>query len=278
MPEREAAIFAGPGPAVDLSVIVVSFNSRDVLRDTLRTALAALDPAGGRPLTWELWVSDNDSADGSADMVEREFPSARLLRNPRNLGFSHGNNQALRLCRGRHVLLLNSDTLPAPGIFRGLVDFLDTHPEAGAISPRLVSPDGRPQRFAFGGDPLLPYLLRRLLVRLLFRRDIHDWGTDRLQETDWVSGACLAVRREAVETAGLMDEGFFVYFEDADWCRRIRLAGWKVYYVPAFSIVHIGGATLGRSAFSRRQYRKSLRRYRDKHYSGLSRWLSRLIL
>ncbi len=276
MPEGNAAIFASPEPSLDLSVIVVSFNSRDVLRDTLRSALATLGAAGAHPPAWELFVSDNASSDGSADMVEREFPSVRLLRNPQNLGFSYGNNQALRLCRGRHVLLLNSDTLPARGLFDGLVDFLDTHPEAGACSPRLVSRDGRPQRFAFGGDPLLPYLLRRLWVRLLFRRDVHDWGTADLQETDWVSGACLAVRREAVQAAGLMDEGFFVYFEDADWCRRIRSAGWKVYYVPALSVVHIGGATLGRSAFSRAQYRQSLRRYRDKHYSGLARWLSRL--
>lgn len=274
----EPSFLHSADPTLDVSVVVVSHNTRDILRETLQSAVDSLGAPGRDNFRWEIWVSDNASTDGSPDMVAKVFPFVRLIRNANNVGFSAGNNQAIRQSRGRNLLLLNSDTVSPPGALPEIVKFLDDMPRAGACSPRLLCPDHNPQRFAWGGEPTPAYLLRRRLLRLLFRKDLHDWGVQRTLPVDWVSGACMAVRREVVEKVGLMDETFFVYFEDVDWCRRIRLAGWKVFVVPSVEIVHIGGATLNATPWAAAEYRRSLRLYYRKHYGAFDRFLAKLLI
>ena len=206
---------------VDLTVVVVSWNVITLLRDCLRSVASDLGC-----LSSETIVVDNASADDSAAMVRAEFPEVTLIVNTDNFGFARANNQAIRASSGRYVVLLNSDTIVPPGALETLVAFLDAHPEAGVVGPRLLRPDGTAQPYAFGGDPTLGYLLRRGINRLIFQRPLHDWTTDTVQQVDWVSGACLMVRREAIDRAGLLDESIFMYFEDNDWCLRIRQAGW----------------------------------------------------
>lgn len=248
--------------ALTLSVIIVSWNVRDLLRDCLRSVIQGLSPA----VPHEIIVVDNASTDGSAAMVRAEFPTVTLLVNAENLGFARANNRGLCVSRGRYVVLLNSDTVvPAPAL-EALVAFMDAHPDAGAVGPRLLRPDGSVQPYAFGGDPTLGYLLRRGIRRLLFGRPLHDWATEDVRPVDWVSGACLMVRREAIEQAGLLDENIFMYFEDNDWCLRIRRAGWRVYYDPQVAITHIGGQGLVRNPAAARAYRESLRYFYRKHY------------
>jgi GT2 family glycosyltransferase len=155
---------------------------------------------------------------------------------------------------------------------------MEQHPEAGACGPRLIGPDGKPQAFAFGGDPTLKYLLWRGLNRLLWHRSLHNWETDQVQEVDWVSGACLLVRREIIDQIGLLDENIFMYFEDNDWCLRMRACGWKVYHNSPVSIIHTGGKSLSQNMAARLAYYKSLDYFYSKHYGPLARFLVRVCL
>ena len=249
-----------------LSIVVVSWNVAPLLAGCLRSI-----PAGADGVAYEVVVVDNASGDGSADRVAQEFPAVRLIRNTENTGFARANNQGISASQGEYVLLLNSDTVVRPGALRGLVDFLDAHPRAGAVGPRLLQAGGTPQPYAFGGDPTPAYLLRRGLNRLLLRRPLHDWGTERIQAVAWVSAACIMVRRAVIEQAGRLDEHFFMYFEDSEWCLRIRKAGWQVFYDPEVAIEHLGGQSAAQNPGARQGYYRSLRYFYAKHYGPLAR-------
>jgi hypothetical protein len=248
---------------VDLSVIVVSWNVRGLLAG----CLAAL-PAATAGLSAEIIVVDNASTDGTAEMVARAHPEVTLLRNESNLGFARANNRGLAAAQGRYLVLLNSDTVPPPECLTKMVEFMDAHPRAGAASPRLVRPDGTPQPYAFGDDPSPLYLLRRALAHRS-RGYLHHWGVDEPIRVDWVSGACMVVRRETLDATGGLDENIFMYFEDNDWCRRMRLKGWEVWCNPAAEIVHIGGASLNQNPRARAAYYESLAYFYRKHYGRL---------
>jgi GT2 family glycosyltransferase len=249
---------------IDLSVIVVTWNVRELARECLLALAAAT-----KGITSELIVVDNASSDGTAEMVAREFPQVTLLRNDANLGFARANNRGMEVAQGRYFVLLNSDTISPAGSLAAMVAFMDEHPRAGGASPRLVRPDGSPQPYAFGDDPSPVYLLRRALARVSMRY-LHDWSVSEPARTGWVSGACLFARREAVDQVGGLDERIFMYFEDNDWCRRMRLAGWEVWYNPRAEIIHIGGASLNQNPRARAAYYESLAYFYRKHYGPLA--------
>ncbi len=225
----------------DLSVIILNYNTRDLLRACLRSVFASDVPGG-----LDVIVIDNCSHDDSAAMVEAEFPQARLIRSPRNGGFAFGNNQGLRIAEGCYLLLLNPDTEVPPDAFSTLLQFMDEHSEAGVCGPRLVRADGSLDlacRRSFpapdvsfyrivGLSKLFPHSRRFARYNLTYL-DEHD-----LAEVDSVVGACMMVRREAMEQAGMLDEDFFMYGEDLDWAYRIKAHGWKVYYNPAATVLH----------------------------------------
>lgn len=221
---------------------------------------------------------DNASSDGSLDMLATVFPHVKIICNTTNLGYARANNQGMHTASGDYVLLLNSDTIISPQAVAQLLVFMQQHPPVGAVSPRLLRPDGTPQPYAFGCDPTPGYLFRRGLTQIVLHRPLHDWGTAQLQAVDWVSGACLLVRRAAIEQVGLLDENMFMYFEDNDWCLRIRKAGWKVYYHPQIEIVHIGGQSLKKNPRAQRAYYESLTYFYHKHYGPLTRLSLRLML
>jgi len=249
---------------MNLSIILLSWNTAALLADCLRYI-----PAGADGLQYHVIVVDNASTDGSADMVARDFPAVQLIRSAENLGFARGNNLGIYATNPDtpYILLLNSDTVVKPESLTALVRFMDAHPDAGAVSPRLLRSDGTPQPYAFGYDPTPGYLLRRGFNQLVLRRHLHDWATEQLQTVDWVSAACLLVRRAAIEQIGLLDENMFMYFEDNDWCLRIRKAGWKVYYYPQTEIVHLGGQSLKKNPQAQQVYFSSLRYFYRKHYT-----------
>jgi GT2 family glycosyltransferase len=259
--------------APDLSIVVVNWNTRDLLANCLASI-----PGGAATLSYQVVVVDNGSSDGSAELVANQFPGTILLRNAENVGFARANNQGIAATQSQYVLLLNSDTVVQPGALLALVCFLDEHPRAGVVAPRLLTPDGSAQSYAFGGDPTLGYLLARGLNRLLFRRSLHNWATDRTQTADWVSGACMMVRRAAIEQVGPLDQNMFMYFEDSEWCLRIRQAGWQVYYHPQVAVVHLGGRSLAKNPAARRAYYRSLEYVYAKHYSPWSRLALRMAL
>jgi GT2 family glycosyltransferase len=224
---------------MDLSIVIVSYNTRDMLR----ACLCAL-PAATERLRTETFVVDNASSDDSAAMVAAEFPEVRLVANNANVGFTHANNQALTLSTGRYVLLLNPDTEAEPGSLTTLVHFLDTHADAGACGPKLLNSDGSLQpngrRFPTPWREFLIVSGLRNLNRAGFDRAL-EFGRDDFDtecEVDQVLGACLLVRRVVMEQVGMLDEDFFMFYEETEWCWRIRRAGWKIFYVPQARVVH----------------------------------------
>lgn len=253
-----------------LSIVVVNWNSRDLLQQCLQSI--------GSSDSIQIVVIDNASTDASAEMLVREFPRVLLIRNEANRGFACANNQGWCASTAKFILFLNSDTVVDPDILTGLVGFMDTHPDAGAASPRLTRRDGRAQPFAFGGDPTPGYLLTRGAARIFLRRALHDWELREVQIVDWVSGACLIARRQALEQVDGFDENFFMYFEDNDLCLRLRKAGWKIYFNPKIAITHLGGATLGQNRARTQWYAVSLRYFYRKHYSFPARLALEIML
>jgi len=233
--------------APDLSIIVVNWNVRDLLRG----CLASVYEAGGLPAsTLQVIVVDNASADASAAMVQAEFPQVELIANADNLGFGRANNQALASCRGRHVLLLNPDTLVHPGALAALVAQMDAQPDVAVIGCRLLNADGTLQRWTGGAYPRLLnvvnhyFFLDRLLpsawrpMPLYLDRDVqHDI------EVDWVSGAVMLLRGERLG-GRLFDPGYFMYGEDMELCHRLKRAGGRVLYTPRVSITHYQGESM----------------------------------
>lgn len=234
---------------MDLAIITVSYNTRDLLADCLESALAGLAQSG---LEGEVWVVDNASADGSVEMVRQRFPSVSLVAHDENVGFAAGNNLALQAmgfakqAKPRHILFLNPDTRVAGDALGALVRFLDETPSAGAAGARLIHGDGNFQHSAFAFPGLSQIFLdffplhHRLLDSRLngrYPRELYQSG--RPFPVDHPLGAALMVRGDTLAQVGGFDEQYFMYCEEIDLCRRIKKAGWEIYCVPAAEIVHL---------------------------------------
>ncbi len=228
----------------DVSVVIVNWNTKDLLRQCLKSVGAGLDAEHQA----EVWVVDNASQDGSAQMVQAEFPDVHLIANADNVGFARANNQALAQAVGRHLLLLNSDCKVLGGAISALVGFLDAHPQAGMAGCRLLNADGTTQRSAWRTFPTLSsvvvgglWLDKLPLVKGRLAREQRELAQAQgPTPVAHLLGACLMVRREALGAAGVLDPAYFMYLEETDWCRRIAAHGYGVWYVPARSIIHYG--------------------------------------
>jgi GT2 family glycosyltransferase len=261
---------------IDVSIVILNYNTREHLRTCLDALLAegSLSPTGG-PLRAEVIVVDNASSDGSAEMVATDFDWVRLIRSPHNGGFANGNNQALRLARGEAVLILNPDALLPVGSLGKLLESLARHPEAGIIGPKLLRPDGSMHLACRRSFPTPSVAFYRLtgLSRLFAgserfgRYNLTYVDSDLAIEVDSVCGACLLVRRAVIERIGLLDEQFFMYGEDLDWCLRARQAGWTVRYEPSIVVQHQHGAASRQRAFRTNVYFfRAMDLFYRKHY------------
>ena len=241
----------------DLSVIIVSWNVSPLLRCCLRSlhdspgvSFAVSDGAAGSSYIAEAIVVDNASTDDSAEMVRTEFPLVRILANSSNRGFTAGNNQGLALSRGRYVLFLNPDTEVLGDALKAMVEYMDAHPEIGALGPELRYADGSLQssrrRFPsladafFESTPLAWHWPRNPWARR-YRMEETPTDGERPELVDWVVGAALLARRAALDQVGGFDEGYFMYSEELDWCRRAKEAGWQTVFLPVAHIVHHEG-------------------------------------
>jgi len=250
----------------ELSIIIVSYNARA----DLERCLASLhDPAPQVP--HEIIVVDNASSDGSADAARRRT-TVRVLDSAENRGFAAACNVGIRASRGRNLLLLNSDTIVPPGAIDALLKALEQHPEAAVVGPRLIDADGRPE-LSFGRmiSPLAEFRQKRLVVghqrrRPRASRRVEEL-TQRVQWPDWVSGACLLVRRDDAEAVGLLDERYFMYAEDVDFCAAIRARGRRILFTPSVEIVHARGRSAASApAATRAAYRRSHVAFYEKHH------------
>jgi N-acetylglucosaminyl-diphospho-decaprenol L-rhamnosyltransferase len=267
---------------VDCSIIIVNWN----VCTLLRRCLASVPASAGCDVSYEVIVVDNASHDGSVAMVQAEFPAVRLLANSTNRGFAGGNNQGIAASRGRALLLLNPDTTLAPGALAVLLATLDAQPQVGLVGPRLRNPDGtvQPSRRRFPSlataliesTPLQPYIPA---LPLLQRYYLADQPDDQEQEVDWLTGACLLVRRTVLQQVGGFDERYFMYSEELDLCRRVRAAGWRILYQPAAEVVHYEGQSSGQDVaarqirFNRSKVRYFLRWQGRGAAAGLRVWL-----
>ncbi len=256
----------------DLSIIIVSYNTRQMLLDCLRSVYASPGQC-----SLQVIVVDNGSVDGSAGAVRQQYPQATLIESESNLGFSRASNLGMSRADGRYLMLLNSDAEVVGEALGQLLEFADRHPNAGAIGPKLLNSDLTDQGVArsfptpmaafFGRKsplscfwPNNPFTKRYLLGR-------YHQG-DQPFDVDSLSGACLMVPRKAAEEVGLLDEGYYMYWEDIDWCRRLKGAGWRVCCVPAARVIHHEG----QSSHKRRdhliiEFHRSAYRYYCKHHA-----------
>jgi hypothetical protein len=226
----------------DLAIITVSTNEAQWIRPCLTTVFTHIGDVSA-----DVVVVDNDSQDGTADLVAAEFPDARVVWS-RNHGFSHANNRGLMTCNARYVLFLNPDTEILDGTFADLVQLMDERPTVGLIGVRQMTPSGRL-------DPTIrrfPNALRALgdavsAERLpnrpgwLGEREVDPAAYEREYDCDWTTGSFMLVRREAIESAGFLDERYFMYADETDFCRRIKIAGWEIRHVPQMTILHHDG-------------------------------------
>jgi len=265
---------------IDLSIVIVNWNVRDLLRRCLHSILDT------RCLMLvEVIVVDNDSTDGSVEMVRAEFPSVHLIANAQNRGFPAANNQGIAVARGRYVFLLNCDAEVVGDALATMVAFADAHPDVGVVGPQLLYPDGSVQSSRRRFPTLLTAFFESTWIqscaprRLLERYYVLDRPDDMTQDVDWVKGAALLARREAIEQVGPMDEGFFMYSEELDWCRRFREAGWRVVYLPTAQVIHHEGKSSEQVVAAKHIYFQSSKvRYFRKHHGAVAAEVLRLFL
>jgi hypothetical protein len=230
---------------MDVSVVVVNWNTRDILRDCLRSVYEQT-----KDIRFEVIVIDNASSDDSAAMVRREFPQAILIENPENRGFAAANNQGMKIGKGRYVLLLNPDTIVLDGAIEKTMAFADLHPDVGVVGCQVLENETKIQRTCFAFPSLRNLILQESGLRRLFPRsrffgaaDMGWWDRNTERDVDVVSGMFMLARREAIEQVGLMDEDYFIYAEETDWCFRFWRAGWRCVFTPLARIIHRDGGS-----------------------------------
>jgi len=225
---------------VDLTIGIITWKARDLLRQLLQSISSNLGP-----VSHEIIVIDNNSLDGTVEMVERDFPEIRLIKNPQNVGVAPARNSILKLSRGRYVLFLDVDTKILSGAIPILVKTMDEHPQAAIGGPKLVYGDGRLQLSCRPFPSLFNIIIEGTFLRDWFPNSrwvkeytMEDWDHSSLREVDWMYGACLIIRKEALKTIGYFDEKFFYLYEDVDLCYRCKKRGFKVLYIPEAQVIH----------------------------------------
>jgi GT2 family glycosyltransferase len=298
MKEAPDPVIAPTSVQIDLSVIIVTWNVSDLLARCLDSVLRDAVPIADRPGVWrrqaaglpaiefEVLVVDSASSDDTVAMVRREFPHVRLYASDTNLGYAGGNNLGIRESRGRHLLLLNPDTEVLGDALGTMVDYMDRHSSIGVIGPQLLWPDGQVQSSRRRFPSLATALVDSTFLQKWFpthpvlqRYYVLDCPDDAVSQVDWLTGACIMVRRRVVEQVGLLDEAFFMYSEELDWQRRIRERGWQVLYLPTARVVHREGKSSSQvAALTHIRFGRSKVRYFCKHHGRVTGEIVRLWL
>ena len=257
---------------MDISVIIVNYNVREFLNNALISLFKALERYSS-----EVFVVDNASDDGSVELIQKNFPNVHLIVNTENLGFAKANNQALKRSTGKYLLLINPDTLIQEDTFEKLIEFFTTHSDSGMVGCKILNPDGSLQlpcrrsfptpwvafTKTFGLSTLFPN------SKLFARYNLTYLNPDETCEVDAVSGSFMMITREVYEKIGGLDETFFMYGEDLDWCFRVQQSGWKVNYVPTTSIIHYKGESTKRSDIDElKVFYNAMRLFVRKHHTG----------
>lgn len=255
---------------MDLSIIILSYNTCELTLNALESVYMSTGD-----YSYEVIVVDNHSSDDSVERIHEQYPQVQLIINKENVGFSKANNQAMLIAKGRYILLLNSDTIVQSDSLDIMVRFMDDHPQVGASGCKVVLPDGSLDKacrrgfptptasfyYAFGFSKLFPSVKRFNQYQLGYL------DPDEAYPVDCLVGAFMLVRQEAIQQVGLLDEDFFMYGEDIDWCYRIKQAGWENYYYPLTQITHYKGASSRRKPFKIvYEFHRAMLLFHRKHY------------
>ena len=255
---------------IDLSITIVNYNTKDLLKQCIKSIYEQT-----KNISFEIIVVDNASSDGSVEMLKQEFPEVKVIANKENLFFTRAHNQALRISKGRYLMILNSDTIILDSAFDKLLKFMDDNPQCGACGPKLLNPDMSLQRSSDRLPTFLYGLFEILFINTLFPnnwikkyRIYPEWDRNSTREVDSVGGSCVMVRKEVVEKVGLLDPNFLAYWEEIDWCKRILEAGYKIYYVAEAQIVHYDSASWNKLGKEKKEriFFNSMLYYYKKHF------------
>ncbi len=223
---------------MDLSIIIVNWNTKNLLLQCLESVYQTT-----KRIEMEVFVVDNGSTDGSVAAAKERFAEVKFIQNEMNLGFARANNQALTLAVGKYLLLLNPDTMVKEGAIERLIFFMEAHSEAGGAGAQLLNSDGSKQNSIANFPSLATELINKSFLRWLFPKTFPGKERNYTEpiEVDSVIGACMIIRRDAVEQVGLLDEDYFLFLEETDWCYRMKGVGWKIYHVPQTEVYHFQG-------------------------------------
>ena len=266
---------------MDVSVIIVNWNTKELLRDCLSSVYEYAGDIG-----YEIIVIDNASIDGSAEMVKNDFQQVILMENSDNRGFATANNQGMAVAKGRYMLLLNSDTVVLDNAIANIVNFADENPQIAVTGCRVLNPDRTLQRTCFMFPSVLNMLLSSTYLYKLFpknrffgREQMTWWNRNDVRQVDVVTGCFMLVRRKAIDQVGMMDEQFFMYSEETDWCYRFREKNWKVMFAPVGQIIHFGGQSTAQKPVAMIvQLRLSILKFMKKHYCRSTYLIARFLV
>jgi GT2 family glycosyltransferase len=280
MKENESRHPGPDSPRLMVSIVIVSWNAKDYLRQCLASLFTG---ACRHPM--EVIVVDNASSDGSAESVAQDYPRVQLIRNATNLGFARANNIGMSAATGKYACLINSDVKVLPGCLDRLVDYQEDHPDVGMVGPRIIGGDGKCQRSCRGFPTVWNMFCRALALDTLFPGtraftgySLRHWPQDTCRAVDILSGCFWLVRRKALAEVGMLDESFFMYGEDMDWCKRFWKHGWKLAFIPSAEAIHYGGASSANAPvrFYIERHRADLQ-YWQKHHSRPAVWFYFLV-
>lgn len=260
---------------MDLSVVIVNWNTKDLLRGCLQSVYRTV-----KDISFEVIVVDNASQDGSVAMLKEDFPEVQVIENDTNKGFGAANNQALRVMQGRYALLLNTDTVLTDGAVRQLFSFLERHPDAAMACGQLLNEDGSRQNSVAAFPTLLTLLFNTSVLEYLFpaRYPSKRQDYEGPVEVESCIGACLMVRKKTIDEVGLFDERFFFFLEETDWAFRMKKAGWKVCFIHSATIYHFQGRSIGHGVESRIAFYRSRYAYFRKWYKRPYYILARFLI
>lgn len=266
---------------LDVSIIIVNWNTKDLLAQCLRAVQDTV-----KKVTYDIYVVDNNSSDGSQPMVQQDFPGIKLIANTENVGFASANNQAMRVCEGRYILLLNSDAFVKDNTIDTMVAFMDSHPDAGMAGCKLLYGDGRLQASCARFPTLLTEVFIAFGLDKIFAKTkffgsymMTDWDYGDTRPVDVIMGAFMLARADVVQKVGLMDESFFMYSEEVDWCYRFKAAGWKIYFTPDAEAIHLwGGSSQKVKVETLIRLYKARTQFFRKHYGRLTAFLYKGVL
>lgn len=253
----------------DISIIIVNWNTKDLLLKCIESVYKTI-----KAFSFEIIVVDNSSKDGSVETVRERFPDLIIVENRNNMGFAKANNQALNIIKGRYAVLLNTDTVLTEGAVDVMIDFMEKNRTIGICGGQLMNADGSRQNSIANAPSLMTELLNKSILRRLLPRRYpgKEQTFEKPIEVESVVGACMIVRKDAIDDTGVLDESFFFFLEETDWCMRMKKKGWKVFHHPHAKIFHLQGQTAGKVNFRARiEYWISRYLYFQKHHGKSTR-------